>query len=366
MRKRLLRILFAVVALLALMIGVPMLYIEGTCRPASDTAAAASPVSEWPAITEPGYRRNADNTFFTFPEWYIVYSFEDFGRFLDRGSESGFGYGPHILGFWRSFCTINRAVPAKADGNFDVKSMIYVIGVSYSAEYVIKGLYENTIGRISEWIRGPAPTPQDTFARAVLQDYAAFLYTVPWYKYPFRDKLGGLLAISGPTPSRFRSWERDVALGAEYGVKIGYAALIQKALDASGDDEARDIMFVTTPLSPDELAREPRLKPVRLLSPNWQLVQAPRYKAFTEIVQTLLDNGHQVAEIAGNREIFITVIAPAAQKLAVADAAEMFALDLDARPGFHRVGMRARIDRLVQIDRALKAQNAAIEHLYDY
>ena len=67
-----------------------------------------------PAIDEPGYRRKQNNTFFTFPEWYIVYSFEDFGRFLDRSSESHFNYLGHIFGFWRSFCTINRAVPATA------------------------------------------------------------------------------------------------------------------------------------------------------------------------------------------------------------------------------------------------------------
>ena len=57
--------------------------------------------------------------------------------------------------------------------------MIYVIGISYSAEYAIKGLYENTIGRAFEWIRGEKRTPQDEFGRTVLQDYAAFLYPSP-------------------------------------------------------------------------------------------------------------------------------------------------------------------------------------------
>jgi hypothetical protein len=366
MRKWLLRTVLAIVVLLALTVGIPMLYIEGMCRPTAGAVAATAPSKEWPDITEAGYRRNEDNTFFTFPEWYIVYSFEDFGRFLERGSESGFGYGGHILGFWRSFCTINRAVPDRAEGNFDVKSMIYVIGISYSAEYAIKGLYENTIGRISESVRGSAPTPQDVFARATLRDYADFLYTVPWYKYPFRDRLGEMFTLSAPTSSRFRSWEREFALGAEYGIKMGYAALIQKALDASGDAEARHIMFVTAPLSPEQLARESRLKPIRLLSPSWQLVQAPRYKAFTEILQALIEQGQPVAEIAGNREIFITVVAPKTQKLDVADAAELFAIDLDARPGFQRVGMRAKIDRLVEVNRALKARQANIEHYYDY
>jgi len=360
------RILAVVAILIALSVLVPLAYIEGTCRPASGAAAAGAPAVTLPAIDEPGYRRKLNNTFFTFPEWYIVYSFEDFGRFLDRSSESHFNYLGHIFGFWRSFCTINRAVPATGESLTEVKTMIYIIGISYSVEYAVKGFYENTIGRAFEWIRGEKRTPQDEFGRAVLQDYAAFLYTIPWYKYPFREKLDGLMAISAPTPSSLRSWERDFALGAEYFAKIGYASLIQKALDAGGDNEPRDIMFAVATLPPALLAKEPRIKPVRALNAQWQLVQAPRYKAFTEILQGLLDQGFGVAEIAGNHDIFITVIAPDAAKLDIKGTAELFSLGLDARPGFRRAGLKAQIDRLVDINRELKARGASIEHFYDY
>jgi hypothetical protein len=360
------RILAAIAILIALAVLVPLAYIEGSCRPANGVTARSAPGEMLPAIDEAGYRRKEANTYFTFPEWYIVYSFEDFGRFLDHGSESGFGYISHILGFWRSFCTINRAVPATGESRFDVKSMIYVIGVSYSAEYAIKGFYENTIGRAAEWIRGPARTPQDNYARGVLQDYAAFLYTIPWYKYPFGDKLNGLMAISAPTPNSIRTWERDFALGVEYLVKIGYAKVIQKALDASSDEEPRDIMFVVATLPAETLAKEPRIKQVRTLTPEWQLVQTPRYKDLTEIVLGLLDQGCGLAEIAGNHEILVTVIAPKAAKLDVKETTELFSLDLDARPGFRRAGLRARIDRLVDINRDLKARDASIEHFYDY
>lgn len=366
MVKRLRRIMAAVAILIALTVLVPMAYIEGNCRPSTAVAASATPAQALPAINEAGYRRTEANTFFTFPEWYIVYSFEDFGRFLDKSSESHFNYLGHIMGFWRSFCTINRAVPASGESLFDVKSMIYVIGVSYSAEYAIKGIYENTVGRAFEWIRGEARTPQDDYARAVLQDYAAFLYTIPWYKYPFRDKLDGLMAISAPTPSQARTRERDFALGTEYFIKIGYAWLIQKALDASSDDEPRDIMFVVATLPTDVLAKEPRIRQIRTLTPEWQLVQTPRYKDLTEILVGLLDRGYGLAEIAGNHEILITVIAPQAATLDVKDTAELFSLDLDARPGFRRAGLRARIDRLVDISRDLKAKGASIEHFYDY
>src|SRR5437667_5153999 len=239
MLKWLRRILAVVAILIALSVLVPLAYIEGTCRPSSGVAAASAPAVTLPAIDEPGYRRKLNNTFFTFPEWYIVYSFEDFGRFLNRSSESHFNYLGHIFGFWRSFCTINRAVPA-TESRTEVKTMIYIIGVSYSIEYAIKGIYENTIGRVFEWIRGETRTPQDDFARAVLQDYAAFLYTVPWYKYPFREKLDGFMAISVPTPSKARTIERGFTIGSEYFIKIGYATLIQKLLDASSDVESPD------------------------------------------------------------------------------------------------------------------------------
>jgi hypothetical protein len=360
------RILVVIAILIALSVLVPLGYIEGTCRPTTSASAASAPPQLLPAIDEPGYRRKRDNTFFTFPEWYIVYSFEDFGRFLDHSSESHFNYLGHILGFWQSFCTINRAVPAGGESRSEVKTMIYIIGVSYSTEYAIKGVYENTIGRVFEWIRGEARTPQDDYARKVLQDYAAFLYTIPWYKYPFREKLDGLMAISAPTTSPLRTWERDFALGTEYFIKVGYASLIQKTLDASDDDEPRDIMFAVATLPPEVLAKEPRLKQVRALTPQWQLVQAPRYKALTEILQSLLDQGFGLAEIAGNHEILITVIAPDAAKLGIKDTTELFSLELDARPGFRRAGLKARIDHLVDINRDLKARGASIEHFYDY
>ncbi len=363
---RWLRGFLAVIAvLIALTVALPLVYIEGTCRPSSAAVTANAPSVTLPAIDEAGYRRKLNNTFFTFPEWYIVYSFEDFGRFLDRASESQFGYLNHIFGFWRSFCTINRAVPATGESLTEVKTMIYIIGISYSVEYAVKGFYENTIGRVFEWIRGDKRTPQDEFGRAVLQDYAAFLYTVPWYKYPFREKLDGLTAISSPTPSPLRSWERDFALGAEYFVKIGYAWLIQKALDAGGDNEPRDIMFVVV-ASPQALAKEPRIKPIRALDAQWQLVQAPRYKAFGEILQGLLDQRIGLAEIAGNHDILITVIAPDTAKLDVEGTTELFSLELDARPGFRRAGLKARIDQLVDINRDLKTKGASIEHFYDY
>ena len=96
MLRRLRRFLAGLVVLIALSVLVPLAYIEGRCGPASSAPAAAAAAQALPAIDEQGYRRKLDNTFFTFPEWYIVYSFEDFGRFLNNSSESRFNYLGHI------------------------------------------------------------------------------------------------------------------------------------------------------------------------------------------------------------------------------------------------------------------------------
>jgi hypothetical protein len=125
-------------------------------------------------------------------------------------------------------------------------------------------------------------------------------------------------------------------------------------------------MFVVSTLPQDTLTNEPRIKPVRALSPQWQLVQTPRYKELTEIILGLLDQGYSLAEIASNHDILITVIAPKSARLDVKDTTELFSLDLDAKPGFRRAGLQARIDRLVEIQRDLKARDASIEHFYDY
>jgi hypothetical protein len=366
MKRCLLRALklFAIIALLAVV--VPVAAIEGVCRP--DVAAWSGPtaIQPFPEVTERNYRRPELNTYFTFPESYVAYSFEDFGQFLDRGSESGFNYGSQIFGFWKSFCAINRLAGSHGAAPFDLKAKTYMIGISYSAEFAIKGAYENTIGRLTEWIRGPERTPQDLYARKVLQDYATFLYTIPWYKFPVRAKLDGLFAITDPSPSPVRTWERKFALCSEYLVRTGYAWLTQKGLDASGGEAPRDVMFVVRTLPRDMLAREPRIKVIRALNTDWQLVLVPRDKAFTDILNGILNEGYEVAEIAGNRNALVTLIVPDSPTLSITRVRELFSLPLDAKPGFRRVGLDAKIPDLVLISRELKSAGLTIERFYDY
>src|SRR4030095_12664040 len=86
--------------------------------------------------------------------------------------------------------------------------MLGVIGMSFSAENVVKGLYENTIGVLTENI-GFYHTDEDVFARKTAQEYAEFIHATPWYEFPFATKLKRLWTQTPLWgPDLVRKWER--------------------------------------------------------------------------------------------------------------------------------------------------------------
>jgi hypothetical protein len=348
-------VVVAIVAVAALIASV-----EYACRPSAASAtASAAPAF---AVKLPGYRRDGASTFFTFPERYIVYAAEDLGNYVAAGDDSGFDWFTAVAGFWRSTCTVRQA--ANAPPAAEVSLTIYASGVAFSLEYAVRGIYETTIGRLTEWWRGHAPTAEDRFAHQVAQDYGKFLYRQPWYRYPFWTRLAQLwgdVPLRGPAQPR--KWERRVALSLEYAVKGGFGALAQTAFGPGGDEGAHHIMFVVHDLRTEDVSAEPRLTRLADLGGGNTLVRAPRDQEFTEIALALARAGRVIPEIAGNQAMMMTVVAPADATLPLPEAISM---PLAARPGFRRVGCVVRIDGLVDVVRALDRANIPIEHLFDY
>ena len=184
-------------------------------------------------------KRPEARSWLTYPEWYIVYSAESYGRYLAQGKRpSGYSYGRDIAGFWTGLCAVNKAAGAKDAG--DAKVMLYTIGLSFSVEMAVKGFYENIFGRIAEWIGG-ATSSTDKYNAQVWQRYGHFMHETPWYKFDFRDAAGGLWRTGG---SSYRDWERRLAIGTEYTVKLGYSKLIGFGAETAMDGAAPTLTFV--------------------------------------------------------------------------------------------------------------------------
>ena len=67
--------------LLALMVSVPILWVEGMCA----TSPSASVRRPAPLVDDRGYLRRESDSYLSFPEWHIVYAYEDLAGVLRRG-----------------------------------------------------------------------------------------------------------------------------------------------------------------------------------------------------------------------------------------------------------------------------------------
>jgi hypothetical protein len=105
---------------------------------------------------------------------------------------------------------------------------------------------------------------------------------------------------------------------------------------------------------------------VQRLSGDLTLLEAPRYERFTQLLQRLAADRVEIVEIAGNRRILVTVIAPQNADPIIPGANRLFSLGIDADPGLRRVGYDVEVPRLPTIVRGFMAAGITIEHFYDY
>jgi hypothetical protein len=347
-------------ATLAACAAAPLIYIETSCRSDSQAPAPASAFG----LPDAGYRRAEGDSFLTFPEWYIVYAYDDLAAVTRQSSESAFDYMGSVAGFWRSLCGATKAAAKVGPPSADQRVTDAIIGVSFSAEMFVIGAWERTIGALSVAARGPQRTPEDEFALAVADDYAHFLRQTPWYAYPFWPTLARFWE---ETPfkqtSLIRSAEHRVALTLEYAGKGLYAKAIGYLAGYSPADLT--IQAVFSGLADADFARDPRLKKVKDLGGGATLVETPRYQIFTEILADLAPRGVTVLEIAGNRHILVTALTPPGVAVAPEDRV-LFSLPLQGRPGWRRVGLAVETPDLMTTLLDVRNKGAEFEHAYDY
>jgi hypothetical protein len=356
--KRLSIILALLLCVLLVAAAVPIVVVEAGCG----SGAIPRPQAAQTDIQDEGYRRAEGDSFLTYPEWYIVHAYTDLAGVTRRSSESGYDYGTAITGFWSSLCHATETAREIGPVTVDQRITNYVIGVSFSLEMAVQGAYERSIGALTAWLRGDKRTPEDEFNQRFLDDYAAFLQQTPWYEYPFKATLVRFWQETPWSPvSPIRSIERRFALTLEYGLKGLYAVAIGAL--AGYSPAQLSIMSVIKPRD-DEMVDGVAI--VRKLSDGAYLVRTPRYQAYTEILEAWAKNGTAVVEIAGNRRILTTVVAPTGAAIDAPGSTQIFTIPIQAKPGWQRIGFDTEVPEITAEIVAVERQGATFEHAYDY
>jgi hypothetical protein len=358
------RLLVRVVGSVALVFVLgPALFVWINCYTGSKPPAPSPLPKEAEGVA--GYARGEALTYLTLPEWFIVYNADEYAAFVARRPPSGFPYLGSVRQYWGYYsaaCSATRrAYPF--DSGYHV--MLGTIGASFTLENILRFGYENTVGRVSEWA-GSTDTPEDAFARRVAVDYGTFMHTVPWYEFPFGSRLAGLWR---ETPMRgphlIRKLERRFALSMEYGGKAVYGWVIRMASGAAYAPENLRIHARIEAASPKLFADE-RVHQVKALGPGSYIITLPRYEAFTRTSLDMLGQGVRFLDIAGNRDILITVIGRRGMSLEVPQGELLTIAAMLTDPTMQRLAIRVPVSKLTEVVSYVAREHAVVEHLYDY
>jgi hypothetical protein len=314
--------------------------------------------------SRPAWARNEEQTFLTLPEWYIVWSSDEYARSIATRPPSAFPYYVSIARFWQNYARVYDATLAYPwNGGYHM--MIGVIGVSYSAELAIKGVYENTIGRFTEALASQQ-TDEERFAAHVAADYVAFVKVRPWYEYPFHHRLSELWSGTGVFgPGLARKWERKLILSFEYGFKAGYGWLMGQGTAAAYEAESQETVSRVRNL-PEDALRARKLRVLETAPDGTILVALPRYQPFTVAALDLIHAGGQFVEIAGNQRILVSTVGERARRPPLGAAQILFALEIPIEPGRERLALTIPVPALAETLQRLEREGFAVEHIYDF
>ena len=324
---------------------------------------AASPVAQ------PVDRRGEEQTFLTFPEWFLVFSPTEYADLVRTRTPDEFCFWGHIGQFWRSYAAVTGETQRRHDPtNWGYHLMIVVIGVSTTVEYAIRSAYETVVGRITA-LFAPSRTEEDEYAARVAQEYVDLIRDQPWYEFDFLARLRGLWTQTRFFgPHMLRKWERKYALTTEYGVKAVYGWLIGKASQQTYDAPL-PYTAVLVDGWPAACAANPAPAGVSVLTSvggGGALLSVPRYHRFTAASLGLARCNVQFQEIAGNRtDILVSVLGPVGAP-PLPGTRVLFRQPLLTQPGRERTAYVVPIDALGGALRAVDRQGWSLEHVFDY
>lgn len=289
--------------------------------------------------------RPADQTFLTFPEWYLVFSPEEQANYFKEYTATSFPFMSHTAQIWESYKIVNNQIKDNFPVNKGYHFMIWVIGSSASVEYSIKAWYETIVGRITDTYE--VKTDEDKFNARFTQDYVDFIKDRPWYEFDFKSRLKFLwTSTSFFGENFFRKIERKYILSSELLVKSLYGKLI-----GLGTKTVYEVALPTT----------------AVIMNDSTLISLPRYDKFNQAITDLAKKGNHFNEIAGNNSaILLTILIPATSTLDLENAHIVFTQPIASDLSMKRVALAIPVTKLHLLLTQLADNTLKIEHVFDY
>jgi hypothetical protein len=145
--------------------------------------------------------------------------YDERAAYLEKGRlPSEFPCFGSICQYWHGYCFICSLTHSRKQFNIGDHLMLVDLGSSFALEYAVRGAYESTIGKLSEWTSGNELVDEDAYAARVAREYAEFVYVRPFYVFHFAHALAGLwkdtnfwgdIRFGSWSARRFSAWTTD-------------------------------------------------------------------------------------------------------------------------------------------------------------
>lgn len=317
------------------------------------------------AITPAEHCRAPDQTFLTYPEWFLVFGPAEYAESLQLQTSTSFPLMTHVFQTWESYQVVDDQTRGVFPPNDEYHTMIKVIATSSTIEFGLKAAYEAVIGRLTDTKNGEVATDEDRFNAALAKDYVTFLDTAPWYEYDFVQQLRMLWKDTpwfGSHP--IRKWERRYLLTTELVVKAVYGKAIEQATHSAYELPSLSTAVVLN-RSPQSWGLE--VKVVNTLPDGSPQALLPRYAPFTPLAMTYARQGIEFKEIAGNRSaVLVTAVGASQWKPSSRSFQWLFSQDIPTRPGQSRWAVATPVASLSQTLRELEGASLQVEHVFDF
>lgn len=317
-------------------------------------------------VTPAEHLRPTDQTFLTYPEWFLVHSPAEIADYAHARTTTTFPYMSHVRQLWQSYGIVYDQIKDHFPFNTGYHVMIWVIGVSTTVEYSLKALYETVVGRLTNPSQGLVTTDEDKFNARFTQDYVDFIRELPWYEFDFTARIPQLLnGTSFFGPHFLRKCERKYMLLTELLVKAGYGYLIKLGTKASYDEALLTTAVVVDKALPTTSSPTATTL-VKTYGDGSTLLLLPRYEAFNPAALALVQQGATFREVAGNNSaILLTLLTPDTLPT-TASFRSIFTQPIVTKPGLKRVALVTTVGQLAPTLRYIHDQGVRIEHVYDY
>ncbi|MDX1958852.1 MAG: hypothetical protein SFU98_09775 [Leptospiraceae bacterium] len=316
-------------------------------------------------LTPKEHIRPADQTFLTFPEWFLVHSPREEANYLKTRTSSSFPFIGHLSQLWKSYEIVNKQIKPYYEFNGGYHLMIMVISVSTTVEYGLKSVYENTIGRMTDTKIGEELTEEDKFQAIVLDEYVKFILQTPWYEFDFANSIKKLwteVPIYGN--NLVRKIERRFFLTTDLGIKSIYGWLIKKATKSIYEDPILGTAVVVDRI-PSKLKNN-----IKVLKEGdeYSILLLPRYADFNPAAISLAKQNIEIKEIAGNKgAILLTILAPEEYNFEESKKFQsIFVQHILTDFTKKRIAIVCLVTNLPELLRKLSEEKIFVEHIYDY